>query len=333
MSVVCLAGKNNIAVDCLAYLISLKRPDLELCFLSCKEDDGVDTWQRSFRKFSLERKVPQVSIEEIRKIGDLKLFSLQYSEIFDPESFSSRELFNIHFSALPKYRGVYTSTWPILNGDTTSGVTLHRIDRGIDSGPIIDQLLFEIDSNDTARDLYDRYLINGYAIFKKNVNRILDKNYSVAPQEKGIYRYNSIKSIDFSRNNIDTSNPASVVRNMVRAFAFRGYQMPKFGGWSIYKADILAVQSDRLPGTIIHEDKFCFIVSTEDKNVRLFKDYYEEFWLNCHSGNLTRLVEIVSLLPDINLRNSSGSNGIMLASQAGRLECVDFLYSLGARLG
>ena len=55
---------------------------------------------------------------------------------------------------------MYTSCLPILNGETITGVTLHKIDSGIDTGYIIKQKVFKININDTARDLYLKYLKN-----------------------------------------------------------------------------------------------------------------------------------------------------------------------------
>ena len=48
---------------------------------------------------------------------------------------------------------MYTSYWPIKNGEKKSGVTLHKIDSGIDTGDIISQLSFDIDE-DTLFSLY-----------------------------------------------------------------------------------------------------------------------------------------------------------------------------------
>ena len=67
--------------------------------------------------------------------------------ILNIDKFFSKELFNFHFSLLPKYRGCHTNFFQIYNGEKISGVTLHKIDNGIDTGPIIDQLKFSINKN------------------------------------------------------------------------------------------------------------------------------------------------------------------------------------------
>ena len=50
----------------------------------------------------------------------------------------------IFISLLPKYRGVFTSTNVILNNEKTTGVTFHKIDKGIDTGDIIGQKSFKL---------------------------------------------------------------------------------------------------------------------------------------------------------------------------------------------
>ena len=59
-----------------------------------------------------------------------------------PKNFLNARLYNIHFSYLPAYKGMFTSALPIKNGEVDSGVTLHKIESGIDTGDIIDQIKF-----------------------------------------------------------------------------------------------------------------------------------------------------------------------------------------------
>ena len=63
---------------------------------------------------------------------------------------------NVHSSLLPGYRGPEPFYWVLVNQETTTGVTLHYVDEGIDSGDIILQRDFAILSNDTATTLVDR---------------------------------------------------------------------------------------------------------------------------------------------------------------------------------
>lgn len=70
---------------------------------------------------------------------DLIFISLEFDKIVNPDLFKDARLYNIHFSLLPSYKGMYTSAIPILNGEEMVGVTFHEIDKGIDTGNIIAQ--------------------------------------------------------------------------------------------------------------------------------------------------------------------------------------------------
>ena len=65
---------------------------------------------------------------------------------------------NYHPSLLPKYRGGSAINWAIIRGETETGVTIHQIDEGVDTGPIIIQEKVEISPDDTVKSLYFKKL-------------------------------------------------------------------------------------------------------------------------------------------------------------------------------
>lgn len=66
------------------------------------------------------------------------------------------KIINIHPSPLPKYRGATPGPWQIINHETTSAVTFFQIDTLPDHGPIITQLPFTIDNNETSESFYSK---------------------------------------------------------------------------------------------------------------------------------------------------------------------------------
>ncbi len=64
---------------------------------------------------------------------------------------------NIHYSLLPNYRGGSPLLWQVVNGESHGGVTIHRIDSGIDTGPILRQAAVDLPVGASARQL-DRLL-------------------------------------------------------------------------------------------------------------------------------------------------------------------------------
>src|SRR5688572_14842508 len=63
---------------------------------------------------------------------------------------------NVHTSLLPKYRGAAPIQWAILNGDPETGVTIMRMDTGLDTGDILTQRTTPILPTDNAQILHDR---------------------------------------------------------------------------------------------------------------------------------------------------------------------------------
>jgi methionyl-tRNA formyltransferase len=68
---------------------------------------------------------------------------------------------NVHTSLLPKYRGAAPIQWAIVNGEAETGVTIMKMDAGLDTGPILSQASTRIESQDTAETLHRRLAVMG----------------------------------------------------------------------------------------------------------------------------------------------------------------------------
>ena len=108
-------------------LLVKKYSEFDIRFLPNPTDNGFDGWQPSLKRLGTELKIKETTIEELYEIEELLFLSLEYSELINTTKFKSQKLFNIHFSLLPEYKGMYTSALPIINGEEYSGVTLHKI--------------------------------------------------------------------------------------------------------------------------------------------------------------------------------------------------------------
>ena len=99
-----------------------------------------------------------------------------YGEIIPPDVLNIPRwgFWNIHPSLLPKYRGPSPITYPLMLGDKQTGVSLIEMDERLDHGKIIDQKEYTIESPDTQESLRKRLSDEGYELFKKNVQLLLD---------------------------------------------------------------------------------------------------------------------------------------------------------------
>jgi methionyl-tRNA formyltransferase len=76
---------------------------------------------------------------------------------------------NLHFSLLPKYRGAAPVQWALLNGDIKTGVTVFKLEAGMDTGPIFVQKEFPISEHDTTQLLLDKLTPIGVESLQESV--------------------------------------------------------------------------------------------------------------------------------------------------------------------
>ena len=96
------------------------------------------------------------------------VISAQYGRIL-PLEFVQRHgrVLNIHFSPLPKYRGMRPINWALKNNELEHGVTIHEVDGGIDTGPIVAQSKFSIYPKlEEVMHVYNRCVLAGTQLWK-----------------------------------------------------------------------------------------------------------------------------------------------------------------------
>ena len=331
--IVCIAGKNNIAVEILIYLVQIGIKKENIYIISNKTDDGKDNWQRSLLKKANKMGIEIRNLEDVYSIENLLFLSLEFDKIVNPNKFKSNKLFNIHFSLLPKYKGMFTSIMPILNNEKATGVTLHKIDKGIDTGEIIAQKEFEIDLMDNARDVYHKYIHYGILLLKECLEKLLKNEFIESkPQNLKESSYFSKNSIDFKYINIDLNQTAINIHNQIRAFNFREYQVPKIFDTKIISSKILNSSSNKKSGSILFENDICFVISAIDKDIAIFKDRVEDLFLACENGNIELLNQLIQIPKIINIQNEIGWTPLIVAIYNNQKDIFKTLLLNGADL-
>lgn len=103
-------------------------------------------------------------------------FSLHCKQIFPFELISGVLCVNIHPGFNPYNRGWYPHVFSTING-MPAGATIHVIDDKIDSGPIIDQVMVDIDAWDTSLSLYEKILNAEFELFDRHFNNVLERDF------------------------------------------------------------------------------------------------------------------------------------------------------------
>ncbi len=269
---VCIAGKNQVAAECLIHAYT-NIGSHKLLFLPSKSDGQFLDWQMSASRIAKILNVDILkTIEEIQNVKDLVFISVEYDRILKVETFQSRFLYNLHFSNLPKFRGVYTSFYPLLYKEISAGVTLHRIDSGIDTGPIIDQLIFRIPPRTRASELYTLYTRYAVELFRKNFE-LLVSGLTICEQSQNESNMSSFSrgSVDFSLTEIDFLCNSEDAIAKIHALTFPVFQFPTFQGQIIQAAEQFPIQTLE-PNQFRYITSSAVVVGSLDNDILLILD-------------------------------------------------------------
>src|SRR5438132_529118 len=124
-----------------------------------------------------ERPSDPAFIERLRALAPDVGVVVAYGHILKPDllALPLRGMINLHPSLLPELRGAAPVEWAILNGLTQTGVTIMRMEEGLDSGPILLQIPHDIDPDVTGGELSEHLsemgaqaLVEALALFETN---------------------------------------------------------------------------------------------------------------------------------------------------------------------
>ena len=134
------------------------------------------------------------------------------SEFFDYPSLGT---LNVHASLLPKYRGAAPVIHALINGETLSGVTIMKIDEGMDTGDILSQLTVPVTEDMTAGELAPVLANSGADLLIETISGYARGEIQPQPQEHAQCTY--APRIKKEESRINWKQPAATVHNLVRA--------------------------------------------------------------------------------------------------------------------
>jgi methionyl-tRNA formyltransferase len=180
---------------------------------------------------------------------------------------------NIHPSLLPKFRGPAPIQWAIANADAETGVTLMRIDAGLDTGDIVAQRRTPIRPEDDSATLHDRLAQLGAELLVQTIPDYVAGKIQPVPQPaEGASYAAKIKKED---GRIDWNQPAQTIWNRLRAFtpwpgAFTFLPgQPKPQLLKIWKVEVVGKSGG--VGEILSADKTGIVVGCGEHALRIFE--------------------------------------------------------------
>ncbi len=168
-------------------------------------------------------------MEKLRSLKPDIFVVVSYGRILSQEflDIPSKYCLNVHASLLPLYRGAAPVQQAILHGDPSSGVTIMKIVKKLDAGPILLKKETEIGKNETAGELFTRLaglggeaLLEALQLIKEGKETFVEQDES-----KATYAPKLVKEDGF----IDWKRPAQEIHNLVRAFTPKPAPRTRFG--------------------------------------------------------------------------------------------------------
>lgn len=196
-------------------------------------------------------------IARIRELQPQFIFSFYYRHLLSEEllACAERGAFNLHGSLLPRYRGRAPANWVLVNGETETGVTLHRMVKRPDAGAILAQQRVAIGADDTALILHGKLREAARELLAAALPKLARGELSETPQDESRASY-------FGRRTpadgaLDWQRPARELHNLVRAVtkpypgAFAPVGERKLIVWS---SRVIAGNGGREPGSVLAID-------------------------------------------------------------------------------
>ena len=235
--------------------------------LSLKESP-VAIWAKD-RGISVRKPVDQQELK--LAVSDMDLvITIGFGVIIKEEilNLPTHGFINLHFSLLPRWRGAAPVQRAIEAGDEITGVTVFKLDKGMDTGPIYRQKEIAMPPKATTDSLLQNLAVVGAPVVLDAISAIEAKELPVIQSSVGASRAEKL-SKDEAR--IDWQDASLNIERKIRAF----YPAP--GAWTTFRDEAIKIESATagetkagLPGEISLEGKDLYI-STSEGSLQILK--------------------------------------------------------------
>ncbi|MHA0916723.1 bifunctional UDP-4-amino-4-deoxy-L-arabinose formyltransferase/UDP-glucuronic acid oxidase ArnA [Kosakonia cowanii] len=180
----------------------------------------------SVARLAAERGIPVYAPDDVNhplwvdRIAEMKpdvIFSFYYRNLLGEAILNSARIgaFNLHGSLLPAYRGRAPLNWVLVNGETQTGVTLHRMISRADAGAIIAQQAVEIADADDALSLHRKLTESAKHLLEGALPTLKSGTFSETAQDESKASYVGRRTPEDGR--LEWEKPAQTLHNLVRA--------------------------------------------------------------------------------------------------------------------
>lgn len=237
---IAVAASPDVAIPTLEFLLAsehelaliISRPDSQVGRGRELAPTAVSTWARD-NGIELYRPNKASDFDERLKNFDL-VITIGYGVLL-PEFILKQPKYgfiNLHFSLLPKLRGAAPAQRAIINGLSETGITVFKLDAGMDTGPIYVQAKHSINPNTTAGELLSELALIGPSAIAETLNAI---EIGIQPVPQDHAQATSAAKLSKAEAQVSWSASAVEIVNKILGFA------PNPGATAKFRGDVLRV--------------------------------------------------------------------------------------------
>ncbi|MDR1345367.1 MAG: methionyl-tRNA formyltransferase [Bacteroidales bacterium] len=254
---------------------------------------GLQTQYSAVKNYALEHQFLILQPENLKAPDFIAQLSALQAELFVIVAFRMlpeivftmppKGTFNIHASLLPNYRGAAPIQRAIMNGETKSGVTAFFLNKGMDTGDIIEATEVVIHEADNAGDLYERLMMEGGKLAVKTIAAIENGTITVTRQPQiDPAQLKTAPKILKEDMHVNWDRPACKIYNQIRGLApypaaftvLKNTQKESFN-FKIFKARICPEKATLQAGSIEIEMHRNIKIHAKDFKIELLEVQFQ----------------------------------------------------------
>ncbi len=274
-------GTPQFAVPCLEALVDIAEVAAVVCQPDRPAGRGLELTAPPVKARALELGLTVVQPTKLRtgefaawlreQAVDVALV-VAYGRILPKDVLDAPRLgcVNVHASLLPKYRGAAPITWAVVHGEAETGITLMKMDEGMDTGDVLEPFATPIDPDETAGELSDRLAALGALAVRRGLPKLVGGGYTPIPQEHA--KATAAPLLKKEDGRISFAKSARAVHDHVRGMTPWPGAFTTLGGKTVkvHATHVASVpEGDAAPGTVVFADKTRVLVACAERGVEL----------------------------------------------------------------
>ncbi len=229
----------------------------------------VEAARRGIPVFQPEKAKAPESVARIAAEDPDLIVVVAYGHILPPSilSIPRHGCINVHASLLPKYRGAAPINWAIARGETATGVTIMKMDPGMDTGPMLHVRSIPIGEDDTAGTMFPKLAALGAEALAEALRKLHDGTLKETPQDNALATYAPMLKKEHGL--IDWSRPARELRDLVRGMTPWPSAYALHGGKTLKVLAAAVADGGGAPGDVAAVGKDGIVVACGEGALRL----------------------------------------------------------------